>query len=545
MFWRQPAKQLLVTLGLIVGVLWLWHGGAAFAAVESRIALVIGNSGYKIAPPLLNPANDARLMAETLRGLGFEVIERIDADRETMLLATFELQDRLIAAGKDSVGLFFYAGHGVQAGGENYFIPLKTEIKKEREISVKAISASSVLKQMEFSGNRMNFVILDACRNNPFPASTRAATRGLARMNAPTGSLVAYSTGPGEVAADGDGDNSPYVLALSEALQIPGVPAELMFKRVRERVLNATNDEQTPWEESSLKGADFYFNTDVPEEPAAPAISDTAAATQRETAFWESIEDGSDPVMFEAFLKQYPAGTFAPLARTRIKQFEAAQTAAVMRRQAEAEAEARRLAAEEEARQQAEIQRLSAAVEAERLAEAEALRRDIEALRLVAEEEERRQAEAQRLAAEEEARRLVEAEVLRLTAEEEAQRMEVEYNALKETQLALLSVPPVLSIVVDKAEVENDDRLKTVIRKHFKGLGFRLYSTYKLEIAYFHDLSVKSISGATFIVDIEYEQMSGPWISYGNATVNIEKTADSYKIISFDRIKNFDFDSKK
>ncbi len=184
-------KRFIQTVGLSVFVLWLWHGGAVFAAAEPRIALVIGNSAYKIAPPLPNPANDAKLMAETLRGLGFDVIERIDADRETILLATFELQDRLIAAGNDAVGLFFYAGHGVQVGGENYFIPLGTEIMQEREVSVKAVSASFVLKQMEFADNRMNFVILDACRNNPFPASTRATTRGLARMQArfPVGEL--------------------------------------------------------------------------------------------------------------------------------------------------------------------------------------------------------------------------------------------------------------------------------------------------------------------------------------------------------------------
>ena len=214
-------KRLFHIVGLIVAVLWIWHGGPGIAAVGPRIALVIGNSGYEVAPPLANPANDARLMAETLRGLGFEVIEVIDADREAMLIAIFELQDKLIAAGSDAVGLFYYAGHGVQVHGENYFIPLKTEIVQEREVPVKAVSGSFVLQQMEFAGNRMNFVILDACRNNPFPASTRAATRGLAKMEAPTGSLVAYSTAPGEVAADGMGNNSPYVLALTEAMQTP------------------------------------------------------------------------------------------------------------------------------------------------------------------------------------------------------------------------------------------------------------------------------------------------------------------------------------
>ncbi|MCH7943827.1 MAG: caspase family protein, partial [Proteobacteria bacterium] len=145
-------KRFIQTVGLSVFVLWLWHGGMGFAA-EHRIALVIGNSAYKIAPPLPNPANDARLMAETLRGLGFDVIERIDADRDTILLATFELQDRLIAAGSDAVGLFFYAGHGVQVGGENYLIPLGVDIRQEREVPVETVSASFALKQMEFAGN--------------------------------------------------------------------------------------------------------------------------------------------------------------------------------------------------------------------------------------------------------------------------------------------------------------------------------------------------------------------------------------------------------
>ncbi len=317
-------KRFIRTVGLAVAVLWLWHSGSAYAAASPRIALVIGNSGYKIAPPLPNPANDARLMAATLRDLGFDVIERIDADRDTILLATFELQDRLIAAGKDAIGLFFYAGHGVQVAGENYFIPLGTEIKQEREVPVKAVSASFVLKQMEFAGNRMNFVILDACRNNPFPASTRATTRGLARMLAPSGSLVAYSTGPGEVAVDGTGDNSPYVLALAEAMRMPGLPAELMFKRVRESVLVATNDAQTPWEESSLKGANFYFSVAEPEAAEAVAQPSLDAAEQ---AFWQAIKDSGNPSDYRAYLQAYPDGVFAMLAETRAAFFEAERLA--------------------------------------------------------------------------------------------------------------------------------------------------------------------------------------------------------------------------
>ncbi len=189
----------------------LWQPADAAAP---RIALVIGNSGYANAP-LANPANDARLMASVLRDLGFHVIERIDADRETMQLAAFELQDRLLVAGSEAVGLFYYAGHGVQVGGQNYLIPLNTSIELEREVAIKAVSAGFVLEQMEFAGNRMNFVILDACRNNPLTRRFRSETRGLARMDAPHGSLVAYSTAPGQVARDGNLANSPYTTALA------------------------------------------------------------------------------------------------------------------------------------------------------------------------------------------------------------------------------------------------------------------------------------------------------------------------------------------
>ena len=324
----RPA-YIAVLVALFIGP---FDAGIGFAAAP-RIALVIGNSEYRISPRLPNPANDARLMAETLRDLGFDVIERIDADQETMQLATFELQDRLVAAGKDAVGLFYYAGHGVQVGGQNYLIPLNTDIKQEREVAIKAVSAGFVLGQMEAAGNRMNFVVLDACRNNPLTRSFRSATRGLARMDAPRGSLVAYSTGPGEVAADGMGANSPHTLALAEAMRTQDVPAEKMFKLVRNSVMAATGGEQTPWEESSLTGADFYFSVDVSvavEAPAAPSITETAATTQQETLFWETIKESSDPRSFEAYLAQYPSGAFSVLARLKLEQLGETRTAAVI-----------------------------------------------------------------------------------------------------------------------------------------------------------------------------------------------------------------------
>ena len=308
-------KRIVAAVALVL-VLFAAAHTAVVAAPETRVALVIGNSAYNDAP-LANPVNDARLMAETLRGLGFDVIERTDATQREMKLAIFELGDRLEAAGKDAVGLFFYAGHGVQVDGQNYLIPLNAEISKERHVAIEAVGAGWVLSQMEFAGNRVNFVILDACRNNPLTRGFRSQLRGLAKMNAPTGSLVAYSTGPGDVAVDGDGANSPYTLALSQAMRMPNLPAEKVFKLVRDAVREATNDEQTPWEESSMTGADFYFKIDVSVTvgttvPTTPSATDTEAT---ERLFWETIKDSSDPAMFDAYLQQFPIGTFAGVAR--------------------------------------------------------------------------------------------------------------------------------------------------------------------------------------------------------------------------------------
>ena len=308
-------KRLAAAVALVL-VLFGAMNIATAAVPEPRVALVIGNSAYADAP-LANPANDARLMAETLRGLGFNVIERVDANQREMKLAIFELGDRLEAAGKDAVGLFYYAGHGVQVEGQNYLIPLNAEIERERHVAIEAVGASWVLGQMEFAGNRVNFVILDACRNNPMTRSFRSQLRGLAKMNAPTGSLVAYSTGPGDVAVDGDGANSPYTLALSRVMQTPGLPAEKVFKLVRDAVREETKGKQTPWEESSMTGADFYLRVSVAvtvEAPEVSATSDTAAATQQETVFWQSIQNSTDPAMFEAYLQSYPNGAFANIA---------------------------------------------------------------------------------------------------------------------------------------------------------------------------------------------------------------------------------------
>lgn len=239
-----------------------WAGGfglilLAFAGTvlaEPRTALVIGNGAYRDAP-LRNPVNDARDMAAKLRELGFQVIERFDADRQTMRMALREFEQQL--SQRRGVGLFYYAGHGVQLKGQNYLIPVGVDIHQEFEIPDEGVDADAVLRAMEAAGNGFNIVILDACRNNPFVRSL--GSRGLARMDGPVGTFIAYATGPGAVSQDGGGNrNSPYTRHLLQTIGTPGLSLEQVFKQVLIGVEQETGGTQIPWVASSLRG-DFYF----------------------------------------------------------------------------------------------------------------------------------------------------------------------------------------------------------------------------------------------------------------------------------------------
>lgn len=310
-----------LTVIVVVGI-----AGVAFA--EKRVALVIGNSNYKVAP-LANPVNDAKLMVKTLRGLGFDVLESMDADQQDMKLAVTEFGDKLEAAGKDAVGLFYYAGHGIQVGGTNYLIPIGANINREKDVDTFAVSANAVLRNMEFAGNRVNIVIMDACRNNPFKRSFRSADRGLAKMNAATGTLIGYATAPGEVAADGDGANSPYTLALSRSMNTPGLTVERMFKQVRNDVRAETDNQQTPWEASSLTGADFYFKGGA---STSPQTTTNAVPPQQraDIVAWQSINKSTNPKDFETFIEAFPESPFSKFARNKISDLSSQQTALVL-----------------------------------------------------------------------------------------------------------------------------------------------------------------------------------------------------------------------
>jgi uncharacterized caspase-like protein len=325
-------------LSAILGALLFCLASAMPALAEKRVALVIGNGKYGgDIGSLVNPPNDANLMAEKLSTLGFQVIKLVNGDQKAMKRAISDFGEKLFQAGPEAVGLFFYAGHGVQIGGANYLIPVGAEMSREADAEIEAVNANWVLQQMQFAGNNINIVLLDACRNNPLTRSFRSGDRGLARMDAPTGTFIGYSTAPGEVAADGNGKNSPYVAALSAELGQPGVPLEETFRNVRVRVMSETQEQQVPWDSSSLTGA-FYFKSgakvaSVAPAPAAPAkpASNGAEAGATETLFWQSIKDSKDAAEFEAYLARYPNGIFSDLARAKVARLAGGDVASLER----------------------------------------------------------------------------------------------------------------------------------------------------------------------------------------------------------------------
>ena len=247
-----------------------------------RHALVIGNANYAVGP-LRNPLNDASDMAAALEGLGFEVQRLLDADASAMERAIIDFNKRLSSGG---VGLFYYAGHGIQAQGSNYLIPLRAGISSELQLKHKAISAGFVLDAMEAANKGVNIVILDACRDNPYESSFRSNDRGLvpmnglAPMNSPKGSLIAYATAPGGIAADGEERNGLFTQHLLAAMQQPNQLVELTFKDVAKAVSDHSGGQQTPFVTSSLTEY-FYFNpsAEAPPTPAPSGTFTTSAAT--------------------------------------------------------------------------------------------------------------------------------------------------------------------------------------------------------------------------------------------------------------------------
>ncbi len=266
------------------------------ASGERRIALVIGNSDY-LHGPLTNPVNDARSMARVLRNAGFEVILGENLSNKTEMKRL--IRDFGFKLAKGGVGLFYYAGHGLQVEGFNFLVPVNAVINNEAEVEYEAVDAGFVIAQMEAAQNRLNIVILDACRNNPYARSFRSSKQGLSGMNAPTGTLIAYATAPGSVAIDGSGVNGLYTQELLAQINKPDLQIEDVFKNVRAQVVAKSNGLQTPWESSSLIG-DFYFypeNVAIASSPtpavvpaAIPAVTEknefVAEWKAKDNVFW-------------------------------------------------------------------------------------------------------------------------------------------------------------------------------------------------------------------------------------------------------------------
>ncbi|MGV7224113.1 MAG: caspase family protein [Nitrospinales bacterium] len=319
---KKTSFSLIYVIIVVLGLLSHGYSEKGLQVQEERFALVIGNGNYK-SSPLRNPTNDAHDMALILKTMGFEVTLLENAEHMEMERAIRKLGEQLRNGG---TGLFYFAGHGIQINGRNYLIPVDAEIETESDVRFEAVDAGRVLGKMEDAKNEMNIVVLDACRDNPFSRSFRTSNRGLARMDAPKGSLIAYATAPGSIAADGEGRNGIFTKYLLNNLITPGLTVEQILKRTRIDVLKDTNDKQIPWESSSLTG-NFYFN------PVKSSIKTSTSELQKkvkiaqqerpgekyETLFWESVKDSKDIDKYNEYLSIFPNGIFAGLAKLEIQ----------------------------------------------------------------------------------------------------------------------------------------------------------------------------------------------------------------------------------
>jgi len=314
----------LSLLGLLVS--------ANIAKADKRVAFVVGNGAYRNVAALPNPPIDAKAMAKVLRNVGFEVVEGTNLTRDKMT-------ERLLEFGKKAEGadvaLFFYAGHGIAINGTNYLLPVDADIKSEMDVKLgSAINVDTTLEQT-MADAKVKLVFLDACRDNPFAGKIKpnSATRslsvqsGLAEMKSGEGTLIAFATGPGQTALDGEvGTNSPFTRALMANITQPGVEIQQAMTKVRAQVNEETSKNQLPWGHTNLTGT-VFLNPAAAPAPAVAADSSaapvaTGAASEVELEFWRSIKDSNKTEELNAYLTNYPNGTFKPLALTRIAELQ-------------------------------------------------------------------------------------------------------------------------------------------------------------------------------------------------------------------------------
>jgi hypothetical protein len=302
---------------------------AGAANADKRVAFVVGNGTYKNVAPLPNPTVDAKAMASALRNVGFEVVEGSNLTRDRMT-------ERLLDFGKKAQGadvaLFFYAGHGIAISGTNYLLPIDADIKSEMDVKLGAAINIDLTLEQTMGDAKVKLVFLDACRDNPFAAKIKSnsATRsvnvqtGLAEMKSGEGTLIAFATGPGQTALDGqEGGNSPFTRALLANITQPGVEIQQAMTKVRAQVNEETNKGQLPWGHTNLIGAVYLNGAPAPGAVAAAAPAAGAQpGSAVELEFWRSIKDSNKPEEFNAYLTSYPNGQFRSLALARIASIE-------------------------------------------------------------------------------------------------------------------------------------------------------------------------------------------------------------------------------
>ncbi len=329
---RHPAcNLLLLTALLLFSQIPLLHA----ASTESRMALVIGQSAYRAVPALPNAGNDAKRMAELLGSAGFAVTSAPDLSQNDMRQAISDFAAKVTASGPDTVALVFYAGHGLQIDGENYLVPVDLDPKREADVPLQAVRLSDLMNTLGALPTKMRIVMLDACRNNPFPALSGTTGHGLALVDTKagaSGTFISYSTSPGAEAEDGNGDDSPYTTAVLSVAREPNLPIEEAFKRIRVAVNQATDGRQIPWESSSLT-ADFkFFATDTAQQaasPAKPPEPNTPAAEAQRVEVWHRTLQGKEPKVayelviaddlvaaYEAFAALYSQVPYGPRVRS-------------------------------------------------------------------------------------------------------------------------------------------------------------------------------------------------------------------------------------
>jgi uncharacterized caspase-like protein len=301
------------------------------ATAAERFALVIGNGAYEHVEPLTNPPRDVELITESLESVGFTVTLIIDASRRQMDDAAKQFALDLDDAGRNAVGVFYYAGHAVSYEGKNWLLPVNANITQGPDIEYESISSGKVLGLMENARNATDIMVLDSCRSAPFRgfslSGTRSLTRGLVTMQAPAGSFIAYSTGPGQVAYDGTGNYSPFATAFATEIRTPNLSVGDMMIEVTRRVKESTKDlgatKQVPWTHSSLDARFAFHPVALEDRPTFTQTQPAADSTATETLVWQSIKDSTDPAEFEAYLAQYPDGNFAGIAAARVRRLSA------------------------------------------------------------------------------------------------------------------------------------------------------------------------------------------------------------------------------